>query len=117
MSAAVLELKEDMKAESNSCRRWIREFGYEACEPSGMMDPRWKSLKEWLQIYKQYCQDYSEGMPKTAKAVAKIFKEMGFVSERRSDGLWYCIGIKSDEKPRSIEDPYGLKDEEKDMPF
>ena len=106
-----------MKADSNSCRRWIREFGYEACEPSGMADPRWKSMKEWLQIYKQYCQDYSEGMPKTAKAVAKIFREMGFVSERRSDGLWYCIGVKSEEKPRSVEDPDGLKDEDRDMPF
>lgn len=117
MSAAVLELKEDMKADSNSCRRWIREFGYEACQPSGPMDARWKSMKEWLQIYKQYCQDYSEGMPKTAKAVAKIFRDMGFVSERRSDGLWYCIGVKSsEEKPRSIEDPYGLRGEE-DMPF
>lgn len=96
MSDAVQELREEMKADSNSCRRWIREFGYVAVKPTSYVDDRWKSLKDWLAIYKQYCQDYSEGFPKTSKAVAKIFKEMGFVSERRPDGVWFCIGTQKD---------------------
>ena len=91
MSEAVKALKEDMKAESNSCRRWIREYGLTKCNPDSKSDPNWRSMKDWMQLYKQYCTDYSEGMPKTSKSVAKIFNELGFVSERRSDGMWYCI--------------------------
>lgn len=119
MSDTVRELKEDMKAESNSCRRWIREYGYVVCEPESYNDERWKSFKDWLQIYKQYCMDYSEGMPKTSKAVSKIFKEIGFVSERRSDGMWYCLGTKKVAERSILVDALLNKGEEQedDLPF
>lgn len=118
MSDTVKELKEDMKADSNSCRRWIREYGYVKCDPISMNDERWKSLREWLQIYRQYCQDYSEGMPKTSKAVSKIFKELGFVSERRNDGMWYCIGTK-EERSKLVDSIVGDGKEKEpgDLPF
>ncbi len=94
MSDAVKELKADMKADSNSARRWIREYGYEAVTPTSMGDPRWKSLKEWMQDYMQYCKDYGEA-PKTAKSVSKIFDDLGFEKSRRGSGTWYCIGQKA----------------------
>ena len=121
MSDAVRQLKEDMKADSNNCRRWIRECGYAACTPTGTSDPRWKSLREWMQIYAQYCKDYSDGMPKTSKSVAKIFKEMGFESVRRPDGVWYCIGRKEDEEKaeaaKALHGVLGLADDDENIPF
>ena len=121
MSDAVRQLKEDMKADSNNCRRWIRECGYAACTPTGANDPRWKSLREWMQIYAQYCKDYSDGMPKTSKSVAKIFKEMGFESVRRPDGVWYCIGRKEDEEKaeaaKALHGVLGLADDDDNIPF
>jgi putative DNA primase/helicase len=112
MTGAIQQLREDMKAESNSCRRWIREYGYVAVEPTGVLDERWKSLREWLGIYKQYCIDYAEGAPKTQKSVSKIFKEMGFASQKRKDGVWYCIGRNVDEELR--DDGVGSED---NLPF
>lgn len=116
MSEAVRELKEDMKADSNSCRRWIREYGYHSCRPTGSSDGRWKSFRDWLKIYAGYCQDYSEGAPKTSKAVAKIFKDLGFVSERRADGMWYCIDTSpvKEEMPAA---PLESEDDDDKLPF
>ena len=114
MSDAVRELKADMKADSNSARRWIREYGYEAVTPISFTDDRWKPLKEWMQIYQQYCKDYGE-MPKTAKSVSKIFDEMGFEKTRRSSGTWYCIGQKViEDKGVDFENN---NDEDADLPF
>jgi len=86
MSESVMKMKSEMKADSNSARRWIREFGYEA----GKRGEDWKSLKEWMNIYQGYCKDYGE-VPKTAKSVSKIFDDLGFPKDRRGSGTWYCI--------------------------
>lgn len=87
MSDSVIEMKNDMKADSNSARRWIREAGLVA----GGHEWEWKPLKEWMAEYQQYCRDYGEA-PKVAKNVAKIFDEMGFEKKRMGSGTWYCIG-------------------------
>ena len=59
------------------------------------------------EMYQLYCKDYSE-TPKSPKAVGKIFKEIGFLSEKRSDTTWYCIGTKTSEiekGPKRIAEP------------
>lgn len=86
MSESVLRLKDDMKADSNSARRWIREFGMKP----GKKEWHWKPLKEWMAIYQQYCRDYGEAA-KTAKGVSKVFDDMGFAKRRTGQGTWYCI--------------------------
>lgn len=88
MSESVLEMKRDMKADSNSARRWIREYGYEA----GTSADDWRSLREWMTEYQQYCKDYGEAA-KTAKGVSKVFDDMGFPKARRGSGTWYCIKV------------------------
>lgn len=85
MSESVLRAREDMKADSNSARRWIREFNLHA---GGEND--WRPLKEWMAEYQQYCKDYGEA-PKTAKGVTKIFDDMGFKKRRTGQGTWYSI--------------------------
>ena len=106
MSESVIEMKEDMKADSNSARRWIREFGMKP----GYKEYEWKSLKEWMGIYKQYCADYSE-QAKTAKSVAKIFDDMGFAKKRTGKGTWYCIAY---EEPADLSSE-DLNDDESEM--
>ena len=91
---------EEMRNTSNSLRRWISEFGYGKVKPDGASDPRWKSLKEWCQEYMAYCNDFGE-QPKNKNAVTEMFKRMGLEKARRSDGMWYCMGVV--ERPAVLE--------------
>lgn len=122
MSEAVRKLKEEMKADSNSARRWIREAGLIAVHPIGSKDTRWKSMREWMTLYQEYCKAYGEA-PKTAKSVGKIFDELEFVKARRKDGTWYCIGEQEFEEkedtyvPQEDKSAFGLANETGDMPF
>lgn len=86
MSDTVMEMKAEMKADSNSARRWIREFGM----VPGSNEADWKSLREWMQEYQLYCKDYGEAA-KTAKGVTKVFDDLGFPKKRMGSGTWYCI--------------------------
>ena len=90
ISGTVKDVIDEMKANSNSLRRWIDDMGYVAAEPDGPMAPGWKSLKEWVQLYVRYCQDWNE-TPKARSAVSAQFHRMGAVSARRSDGMWYYL--------------------------
>ena len=96
VSDSIKTVKENIKNESNSVRRWITEKGMVAVEPEGRMDSRWKSLNEWMSMYIEYCKGYSES-PSTSKKVSRTFESMKFVKERRTDGVWFCIGKKGDE--------------------
>lgn len=92
ISESIKTMKANIKEDSNSARRWMRESGFISVVPAGPSDVRWKSLKELMSNYISYCKDYSE-MPKTAKAVSKLFKEMGCAMEKRRDTTWYCVGV------------------------
>ena len=94
MSQSVMTLADDMKADSNSARRWIREFGMKP----GDKPWDWKPLKEWMAVYQQYCKDYGEAA-KTAKGVTKVFEDMGFPKKRTGQGTWYCIAY---EEPKDL---------------
>ena len=93
ISDSIKEVKNEIQEDSNSARRWLKEYNYGVVEPVSTYDPRWKPMKEWMREYQMYCKDYSE-VPKSTKAVSKIFKELGFVHEKRADTTWYCIGTK-----------------------
>lgn len=96
VSDSIKSVKETIKNESNSVRRWITERGLIAVTPEGKMDSRWRSLNEWMSQYQEYCKGYSE-MPSTSKKVSKTFEAMKFAKERRTDGVWFCIGKEGDE--------------------
>lgn len=111
MSDSVLAMKDDMKADSNSARRWIREYGLEPGEDEN----DWKPLKEWMGVYMQYCKEYGEAA-KTAKGVSKVFDDLGFPKKRMGNGTWYQI--KYGNPPITVKD---LDDDEEDsmkeLPF
>jgi putative DNA primase/helicase len=94
VSDSIKNVKENIKNESNSVRRWLFESEMFACVPEGKNDARWKPLFEWMSIYQEYCKKYNEP-PKSQKSVSKVFKDMKFATERRHDGTWFCIDKKS----------------------
>lgn len=111
---SIKNVKENIKNESNSVRRWIKESDFISVTPDGSHDRRWKSLAEWMRSYQEYCKSYNE-IPKTQKAVSKVFKEMKFATERRSSGTWYCIGIK-EAILESVAKPFEYREED-EVPF
>ena len=115
IAGTVKEVVEEMKANSNSLRRWIDTMGYVAKNPDGAYGEGWKSLKEWVQEYIRYCNDWGE-TPRSRSAVTEMFKKMGAASKRRGDGIWYYLEVKKKE-----EDESGLADsvidgDKKDIP-
>lgn len=117
---SVKEVVDEMKANSNSLRRWIDTMGYVAATPEDRKAPGWKSLKEWVQLYKQYCEDWGE-TPRSRSAVTEQFKKMKAASERRSDGMWYYLEVRAvetiEEKKPEPEPVIFEKKEEDDLPF
>jgi P4 family phage/plasmid primase-like protien len=92
---SIREEMEKQKAESNSARRWIKDAGLKAVENPASNDPNWRSMNEWMSMYRTWCKDIGE-MEKTAPAVGKIFAERGFKNSRRSQGMYWCIRIEPD---------------------
>lgn len=87
--ALQLELRDD----SNSLRRWIRDVGKVKIEKEfSRMDESWKLLKDWHEEYRQYCKDNGDNTPQNAKAMSRIFREKGYLEKRMTDGIWFCIG-------------------------
>ena len=118
---SVKEVVDEMKANSNSLRRWIDTMGYVSAQPEDRKAPGWKSLKEWVQLYKHYCDDWGE-TPRSRSAVTEQFKKMNAVSERRSDGMWYYLEVRPTESDVKAEPSsvtiLGVKPEEDpNLPF
>jgi putative DNA primase/helicase len=116
IASSVKEVVDEMKANSNSLRRWIDTMGYVAAQPEDKRAPGWKSLKEWVQLYKAYCDDWGE-TPRSRSAVTEQFKKMNAVSERRSDGIWYYLEVAPVETVKSEPVVEEKKEVEEDLPF
>jgi len=120
---SVKDMVNEMKENSNSLRRWISTMGYWAApDPEYASAPGWKSLKEWVQEYIEYCKDWGE-TPRSRSAVTEQFKKMGCVSKRRSDGIWYYMEQRTDAEAEKAEkkeklsfDPAPVVDDS-DLPF
>ena len=116
IASSVKEVVDEMKANSNSLRRWIDTMGYVAAKPEDNRATGWKSLKEWVQDYKKYCDDWGE-TPRSRSAVTEQFKKMGAASQRRSDGIWYYLEVAPVETENAAEDDLPADDPEKELPF
>lgn len=120
LSESIMMVREDIREDSNSARRWIREKGYKKVKSTGTDDPNWRSFKALMIEYVEYCREYSE-TPKTGKSVAKILKEMGLESKKERDTTWYCVGCKDGSTPSSpepaLQQSFGEEETLLDMPF
>lgn len=102
VASSVKEIVEEMRENANSLSRWISTMGYWAApDPDYPSAPGWKSLKEWVQEYINYCKDWGE-TPRSRSAITEQFKKMGCVSKRRSDGIWYYMEQKAVEEKKTV---------------
>lgn len=113
VSDSIRTIREDIKADANSARRWIREMGFTPVRPKGPSDPCWKPIRELMTEYMAFCRDYSENA-KTSKAVGAIFRELGYASEKRRSTTWYCVGRPGEEEKPDDVLPQEQRD---DLPF
>lgn len=107
ISQSIRDEVENLQNAGNSARRWISERGLIKVEPL-YNDTRWKPMSEWMEDYLTFCKKMSEPA-KNAASVGKIFKEKGFATKRRKDGVWWCIGTKyvdTDENKRDEDLPF-----------
>ena len=114
ISDSIKTIREDIKADANSARRWIREMGFTPVAVRDPNDPRWKPINEWMKMYLDWCRECSEN-PKTAKAVGSILRDLGFASEKRRSTTWYCIGKKAEE--HHVPDDLPGEDGKDNLPF
>lgn len=114
---SVREIVNEMKENANSLNRWISTMGYVAApDPGNNLSAGWKSLKEWVQEYLRYCQDWGE-QPRSRSAVTDAFKKMGVVKQRRSDGIWYYMEQKIEEDQDTSYQPLDDMPESDNLPF
>lgn len=115
VSDSIKSIREDIKADANSARRWIREKGYKPLNGRPHNDPSWKPINEWMQDYLAWCKECSEN-PKTAKSVGAVLKDLGFASEKRRSTTWYCIGVPSEDSGVAAS-VLGNAEKDGDLPF
>lgn len=113
VSDSIKSIREDIKADANSARRWLRESGFKPLNGMPSSDASWKPINEWMQVYIAWCKECSEN-PKTAKAVGAVLKDLGFASEKRRSTTWYCIGMPEEE--RGLDDAV-MGEYEENIPF
>ena len=114
ISDSIKAIKEDIKEDSNSARRWIREMGYIKVVSIGPNDSRWKSVKEIMAEYMTYCKDFSES-PKTSKSVSRLLNELGFEKKKMKDTTYYCLGVRELDQEKGVE--LKTENDEEDLPF
>lgn len=110
LSEDTKKLQLDLRDDSNSLRRWIRDEGFvKVIRPWSATDSSWKLLKDWYKDYKDYCTENGDNHPQITKSMSKIFREKGFTELKRRDGIWFCLGKLEDEdaQPQEVLDPFG----------
>lgn len=111
IAESVKDVVDEMKKEANSLQRWWETRGLVVVEPKSNTAPGWKSLKEWIADYKQYCEEWGD-TPKNRKAVTDLFKVRKVSSKRRADGVWYYL-----EQKIEIDPEPDVEEDDGDIPF
>lgn len=123
VASAVKDMVEEMKENANSLRRWFSTNGYVVVPDPGEWNlPGWKSLKDWVKEYVQYCQDWGE-TPKARSAMTEMFKSLKVPCRRRTEGMWYYLErratevVKEEPKLNLKEDDGFVPNDEDNLPF
>ena len=88
---SVIETQKSIRMDSNSVRRWIRDMNFEPSDPVSKTGDGWKTLVEWYNDYKLYCDSVGERSPQKAKTMSNVMRQMGFAREKRNTGMWYYM--------------------------
>lgn len=114
----VLNAQIELRDDSNSARRWIRDMRLVRIDPESAKPSNWKYLSEWHAEYKKFCNDNGEVNVKIAKSLSKLFAEKGFASKRGSKGMMFCIGVLGvdvDDKGEAVDSSAAVMED--DLPF
>lgn len=88
----VIEAQMELRDDSNSARRWIRDMCLVKTSGTEWSDPRRKYLSEWHKMYANYCAENGDKNPKNTKSLSRLFMEKGFIKSNGRQGVMYCIG-------------------------
>lgn len=88
----VIDAQIELRDDSNSARRWIRDMNLVKTFSVERADPRCKYLSEWHKMYTEYCRSLGYQNPKNAKSLSKLFVEKGFIKKGGVQGVKFCIG-------------------------
>lgn len=114
----VVDAQMELRDDSNSARRWLRDCELVYVDPNGREDKRWKLFKEWHRMYREYCQENGERYPQTSKSLGKLFREKGYATRKDASGVWYCIGqMGVDTLPNRDCVSYDVPTDEEELPF
>lgn len=96
LGQTVVEAQLNLRDDSNSARRWIRDCGLVKIEHPKDNDPNWQSLAEWHRRYTEYCKENGDRNPQNSKSLSRLFKEKEYVGKKTNKGMAYCIGQAGD---------------------
>jgi P4 family phage/plasmid primase-like protien len=117
----VLEAQQELRDDSNSARRWLRDNRLVRVVPSNAADTRWKSLTDWRTEYESYCKNNGY-KPVGSKSLSKLFREKEFCEEHRRTGVWFCIGqlgydTDDEGEAQAAPTPFEQAQKDADLPF
>lgn len=102
VSKSTRELQQQLREDSNSLRRWIRDEGLIRVDKQwSATDSSWRLMKDWHADYKKYCTENGDNNPQNTKSMGRIFREKGFKELKRRDGIWFCIGTEGETEKTS----------------
>lgn len=112
VSESIGVVREEIKADSNSIRRWLRDCG----ERYG-----WISFKELMGEYLSACKEMGEPA-KSPKSMVRVLKEITVRSEKRRDTTYYYFGEKpklevAEVKDDNDDEPVRREREDGELPF
>ena len=87
----VLAAQRELRSNSNSARRWFRDYGYEAVEKPRDRDERWRSVKDLYEEYVAYSNHCGYASPVKRHELTNMLKSNGVISCRKSDGYYYLL--------------------------
>lgn len=87
----VVKAMEELRDDSNSCRRWFKDLGYEVISDPDKKDPNWRSVKTLYAEYLSYAEECGYSNPVKRHELTAMLRSKGAVSDRRSQGYCFCL--------------------------
>lgn len=92
LGQSVIDAQLNLRDDSNSARRWIRDCGLIRIPNPSKDNSNWHLLSEWHKQYSEYCRENGDRSPQNSTSLSRLFKEKDFAGKKTNKGMAYCIG-------------------------